>query len=134
MQDFEARDVAFSPDGHRLATLARRGAVRLWNSHTGEPITSPISYPRNTGDGCMRYSPDGQRLLLARGGNEAWLRELDPETATIEELRLLAQVVSCTHFDPAAGMVPMDEAALNQAWKQLRLLRARNPPKNRHPQ
>jgi WD40 repeat protein len=122
-QDFEARQAIFSPDGTRLATIARRGAVRLWSARTGEPITAPLLYPRNTGDGRVSYSPDGQRLLLARGGNEAWLRELQPETANLEELRLLAEVLSCTTFDPAAGMVPLDETGLHHAWDQLRALR-----------
>jgi hypothetical protein len=73
----------------------------------------------------VSYSPDGRRLLLARGGNEAWLRELKPENASVEELRLLAQVLSCTRFDPTAGMVPMDEESLDHAWKELRALRSK---------
>jgi WD40 repeat protein len=124
--DFEARLVVFSPDGTRLATIARRGAVRLWSTRTGEPITAPIVYLRNTGNGHVSYSPDGRRLLLSRGGNEAFLRDLQPEAAGVEELRLLSEVLTCTRFDPAAGMVPLDEVALNDAWKQLRILRAGN--------
>jgi hypothetical protein len=127
-QGFEGRDLRFSPDGNRLLTLARRGAVRLWNASTGEPITAPLEYPRNEGTGGVSYSPDGLRLLLARGGNEAWIRELKPETATLEQLRLLAQVLSCTRFDPAAGMVPLDEAGLDEAWKRLRAMRTGNWP------
>ena len=77
---------------------------------------------RENSDGRVTYSPDGQRLLLARGGNEAWLRELQPETASLEELKLMAEVMSCTTFDPAAGMVPLDETALDHAWNHLRAL------------
>jgi WD40 repeat protein len=120
---YETRQVFFSPDGARLVTLARRGATRLWNTRTGEPITAPIIYARNSGDGGVSYSPDGLRLLIARGGNEAFLRELQPEPTSCEELRLRAQVVSCTRFDPAAGMVPLDEAGMSDAWKRLRALR-----------
>ena len=118
--DFEARRVCFSDDGLRLLTQARRGATRLWNAQTGEPITPPILYPRISGNGDVDYSPDGKRLLISRGGNEAILRELQPTTATLDELRRWAQVVSCTRFDPAAGMVPLDEAGLKEAWQQLR--------------
>jgi WD40 repeat protein len=121
-QGFETRNVSFSPDSTRLVTLTRRGEARLWSAATGEPITVPILYPRNTGTGHVVFSPDGLGLLLCRGGNEAWLRDLRPETAKVEELRLLAQVLSCTRFDPAAGMVPLDEAGLNRAWDQLRAL------------
>jgi WD40 repeat protein len=125
-QDFEGRQVFFSPDGNRLVTLARRGSVRLWNARTGEAVTAPLLYPRNSGDGCVSYSPDGQRLLIARGGNEAWLLELSPETASLDELKLLAETTSCTRFDPAAGMVPLDESGLNNAWARLRTLRVGN--------
>jgi WD40 repeat protein/serine/threonine protein kinase len=125
--DFEVEEVCFSPDGSRLATRARRGAVRLWSASTGEPITGPIEYQRNRGDGWVSYSPDGERLLLSRGGNEAWLRELQPDSASVEELRLLAQVTSCTRFDPAAGMVPLDETELTAAWNKLRTIRSNKP-------
>jgi WD40 repeat protein len=123
--DFEARRASFAPDGKRLVTLARRGATRLWSARTGEAITAPIVYTRNSGDGGVSFSPDGKRLLIARGGKEAWLRELQPETASLEELKLRAQVISCTRFDAASGMVPLDEAGLNSAWERLCTLRAR---------
>jgi hypothetical protein len=65
-------------------------------------------------------------LLIARGGNEAWLRDFKPATATLEELKLLTQVISCTRFDPSAGMVPLDYASVNNAWKQLHASRTGN--------
>ena len=117
------RQVAFSPDATSLATITRRGNVRLWIARTGEPLTAPIIYPRNAGTGSFRYSPDGQSLLLCRGGNEAWLRDLRPEPASLEELKLLAKVVSCTRFYPASGMVPIDESELTTAWNRLRASR-----------
>jgi WD40 repeat protein/serine/threonine protein kinase len=122
--DYETCQAIFSPDGNRLATLARRGAVRLWSVSSGEPLSAPILYFRNTGDGRVSYSPDGRRLLISRGGNEAWVRELTPDNSSIDELRLRAQVLSCMRFDAVAGMVPLDESNLDRAWKQLRALRA----------
>jgi len=123
---FEARQVIFSPDGRRLVTRERRGAVRMWSAVSGEPITAPIEYARNTGDGMVSYSPVGQLLLISRGGSEAWLRVLRPTESSLEELRLLAEVLSCTRCDPAAGLTPLDEAAVSDAWKKLRPLRRRN--------
>jgi WD40 repeat protein len=120
--DFEARQVVFSPDNTRLITRTRRGAARVWSLPTGEPLTPPLQYARNVGSGWVAVSPDGQTLLLCRGANEAWLRDLKPEPASLEELRLLAEVSSCTRFDPAAGMVPLDEADLDHAWQSLEML------------
>jgi WD40 repeat protein len=34
--------VAFSPDGHRLASASKDGALRLWNADTGQPIGDPL--------------------------------------------------------------------------------------------
>jgi hypothetical protein len=83
-----------------------------------------VIYERNTGEGAVVFSPDGQSLLLARGGNEAWLRELKPESASLEELKVRAQVLSCTRFDASGGLVPLENAALNDAWKRLRAMHA----------
>jgi hypothetical protein len=84
----------------------------------------PLIYDRNTGQGAVCFSPDGKSLLLARGGNEAWLRELKPESASLEELKLRAQVLSCTRFDASGGLVPLENASLNDASKRLTAMRA----------
>jgi WD40 repeat protein/serine/threonine protein kinase len=116
---YEVLEAIFSPNNRMLATRTRRGEVRLWSLPTGEPLTVPLIYDRNTGHGAVCFSPDGQRLLLSRGGNEAWLRNLRPESASIEELRLRAEVLSCTRFDASGNLVPLDNATQNDAWTRL---------------
>jgi WD40 repeat protein len=121
---YEVLEAIFSSDSRMLATRTRRGEVRLWSLPTGEPLTAPLIYDRNTGQGAVCFSPDGQRLLLSRGGNEAWLRNLTPEPTGIEELRLRAEVLSCTRFDASGDLVPLDNTSQDEAWTRLCALRS----------
>ncbi|MGE3180613.1 MAG: WD40 repeat domain-containing protein [Phycisphaerae bacterium] len=63
----EANDVAFSPDGQRLAAAVAYGAPSfVWDITSGEELlTLPAREPASI---CVAYSPDG--ALLARGSIE----------------------------------------------------------------
>ena len=69
--------MAFSPDGHRLATGSDDGTVRLWDPATGVPLGDPLEGHKGSVSE-MAFSPDGHRL--ASGGDDGTVRLWDPDT------------------------------------------------------
>jgi WD40 repeat protein len=72
--------VAFSPDGHRLASANQDGPVLLWNADTGQPVGAPLT--GHTGmTHKVAFSPDGHRLASA--GHDGTLRLWDADTGQL---------------------------------------------------
>ena len=68
--------VAFSPDGHRLATASPTHTVRLWNPDTGQPLGAPLTGHTDAVNG-VAFSPDGHRLASASADNTVRLWNAD---------------------------------------------------------
>jgi WD40 repeat protein len=109
----------FAPGDGYVATLTARGDVQLWSATTGEAISQPISHEYAGESGRLSFSPNGHQLVIATGGEGAWLREFAPDLSPISELSLRVQVLSGRRLDPAVGLIPIEPARLREvlrAW------------------
>lgn len=57
-------ELAFSPDGTRVASAGQNGLVAIWDVATGEPVGEPLpGLTKNVWT--VAFSPDGERLMAA---------------------------------------------------------------------
>ncbi len=69
--------MAFSPDGHRIASGSYDSTVSLWNADTGKPVGQPLTGHTDVVDS-VTFSADGKRVVSASWDDT--LRLWDAET------------------------------------------------------
>jgi WD40 repeat protein len=116
----DVKQSRFSPDGRRVATGTSEGVVQIWDATTGEAITPQLEHPALHDLMHLRFSADGQRLLVASGAQTASLRRLPKTDLPVEDLLLQAQLLSGYKIEAVAGVVPLPPMELSNAWHTLR--------------
>jgi eukaryotic-like serine/threonine-protein kinase len=112
--------VGFSPDGRRVGTAGGGDyAARVWDAATGEPLGPPL---RHRGWAYhLAFSPDGRRLATACHDGTARVWDLPgPDPRPLEDLVLLARVLSAKRADATDGLVEVEAAAQRRALEELR--------------
>jgi WD40 repeat protein len=102
VHDQEIVSVAFSRDGHLLATASKDGAARLWDTATGTPRGSPLRHRDSVS--VVAFAADGR--TVATGSVDGTARLWDAETgrAVGEPLRHQGPVQSLD-FSPDATLL-----------------------------
>ncbi len=88
--DATVAHVAFSPDGRRLVSAGFDGAVRQWDSGSGQPIGAPMHHDKEVLS--VAYSRDGSRIVS--GGIDATVRSGMPPLGRLSASRY-GTSVSC---------------------------------------
>ena len=95
----EVLSVAFSPDGHTLASASRDNTVKLWDVETGREIRTIVGHKDAVYS--VAFSPDGRTLASGgAGANDFAIKIWDVETG--RELHTLSgdSLVYCVAFSP----------------------------------
>jgi tetratricopeptide (TPR) repeat protein len=112
----KVRQVEFSPDGRYVATASEDHTARIWDAATGQPITAPLQYDASVKQ--VAFSSDGRRLLVV-AGPRLEIRDVPSAPEKPDDLLALVPMLAGHRLHPTAGLVPLEPAALRQAWEQV---------------
>jgi eukaryotic-like serine/threonine-protein kinase len=94
--DFGVRHAEFGPGG-RLVLTASGSSVRVWDAHSGQPISQRLEHEKKLT--CAEFSPDGRLVLTASEDHTAQV--WDPESGRPVSPPLKHELaVTCAEFSP----------------------------------
>ena len=106
----------FSKDARFAITTGARGEALMWDVATAMPLSAPLDPEQRAAVAAI--SPDG--VLALSGSNEGTVRlfSLAPDGRPLEELRMIAEALSCHLVDDALGLYPLSAPDWRAAWQR----------------
>lgn len=109
---------AFSPDSLRVLTVTADSSVHLWDATTGEMLAMPLTSHGNVLHEAFAVGKEGFYTLTAQ--QELQFLDLTLDDRPVEDLRLLAQLLSGYRLDDQGKLAACEPASMQAAWEKLR--------------
>jgi tetratricopeptide (TPR) repeat protein len=109
--------VAFSPDGRRVVTASDDRTARVWDTATGQPLSTPLKH--EGGVLHAAFSPDGRRIVTASRDRTARVWNISTDDRDAGDLILLAHLLSGSRVETRGALVPLTSREFRDAWQAL---------------
>ena len=112
---------AVTLDGQRFATLEQARELRVFDAVTGEPLSPALRIDQGQFGvpPSVIFSPDGSQLLTG-AEDRAQLWPLPKDTRPVEDLVMLARLLSGRTIDDSGNYAECSARATGDAWPTLR--------------
>ena len=101
-----------------MITASDEGIAQVWDAHTGEPLTPGLRHGLGVLDAA--FGTLGGRAITASADRTARIWLMLPDTRSVEDLTLMAQLLAGARIDPAGDFLLLDPQEIGAAWKKLR--------------
>jgi WD40 repeat protein/tetratricopeptide (TPR) repeat protein len=95
---------AFSSDGQFVVTGCEDGSARVWDLGTGQPLTPALKHEGPVIS--AQFSPDRRHVVTAIEKGKVCVWDLTPTEVSLEDLALLARVLSSQRITTTTGALP----------------------------
>jgi WD40 repeat protein len=124
----QVSEARFSPDGRWVVTLCKDRSARVWDAATGSPLTPALQCSFDVVH--VQFIEDGKKIFCSSHEpnslstdfqSQDWrLWDLTPDSRRPDQLMLLAEVLSGRRGGELGAGLPMEQKALQEAWRALR--------------
>jgi WD40 repeat protein/serine/threonine protein kinase len=113
--------VSFSPDSKWMVTASQDQTARVWETETGAPLTPSFRHLEELSE--ARFVSDGNKIITF-GSQKTWIWKLPLDQSPLEDLRMLADLLSC---GTAATSNPMEFPTTTSLLKEFQELQIKYP-------